>query len=218
MGSLEKKLSEKGFIHETVKMTSSKIGRWCEIGAFTMLQNTTLGDYSYTGSNCIFQNTNIGKFSNIAAYVRVGATDHPLERPTLHHFTYRSKMYGLDNKDDEDFFAKRKARIATIGHDTWIGHGVLTKPEIEIGNGAVIGQGSVVTKNIPPYAIAVGVPAKVIRFRFAESMIEALERIKWWDWPHEKIKENLYDFRGDISSFIIKHDRKEGLNETITKD
>lgn len=202
-------LSIEGKIHESTRMIASAIGEWCEIGEANVLQNTTFDDYSYSGSYCIFQNVRIGKFSNIAAYVRIGATDHPMERPTLHHFTYRSEKY-LFAPDDAAFFDHRENRVTQIGHDTWIGHGALIKPGVSIGNGAVIGQGSVVTKDVPPYAVAVGVPAKVIRFRFDDPIIEALERIQWWDWDHETIKQHFYDFRGDIHQFIIKHDKKEG--------
>lgn len=208
---MAKILSENGLIHETARVVSSSIGEWCELGAFTTMQNTVLGDFSYTGSNCILQNAVVGKFSNIAAQVRIGATDHPMERPTLHHFTYRRVMYGFDTKDDEEFFRKRVSRKAFIGHDTWIGHGALIKPEVTVGNGAVIGQGSVVTKDIPPFAIAVGVPAKVIGYRFGDKTIQKLEEIKWWDWSREKIKENFNDFLGDIESFVEKHCVKEGV-------
>lgn len=201
-----------GQIHETARLIDSSLGEWCDIGAFTYLQNTIFGDYSYACSNCMFQNVRVGKFSNIAANVRIGATDHPIERPTLHHFTYRRVKYGFDTKNDKEFFDKRASRITYIGHDTWIGHGVLIKPGIAIGNGAVIGQGSVVTKDVPPYAIAVGNPAKVIRYRFGKEVIDKLEKIKWWDWDYEKIKDNFGDFLGNTETFIKKH-YKEGSSE-----
>lgn len=203
-------LKKEGNIHETTKLISSSLGAWCELGPCTMLQNTVFDDFSYAGSNCIFQNVRVGKFSNIAAYVRIGATDHPLERPTQHHFTYRSFMYGF-GENDKEFFQKRASKITYLGHDTWIGHGSMIKPNVKIGNGAVIGQGSVVTKDIPPYAIAVGVPAKVIKFRFNDDIIKALERIKWWNWDYKKIKKYYKDFRQDINYFIKRHDIKGGI-------
>jgi phosphonate metabolism protein (transferase hexapeptide repeat family) len=200
-----KLLKEEGIFHETSRLVDSTAGKWCEVGAFSYLQDSTIGDYTYVCNNCMIQNAVIGKFSNIAAYVRVGATDHPLERPTLHHFTYRRKQYGFDIKDDEEFFAKRKARITYIGNDTWIGHGAMIKPGIKIGDGAVVGQGAVVTKDVPAYAVAVGVPAKIIYYRFEKDNIEKLNEIMWWDWTHEKIKNNFDDFLGDIKSFVDKH-------------
>jgi len=205
---MAKILKVQASIHETSVLEQSELGRYCEIGPYSVLVNTTFDDYAYAGSHCIFQNVVVGKFSNIAAYVRIGATDHPMNRPTLHHFTYRSEMYGFGENDTE-FFAHRESRVATIGHDTWIGHGAMIKSGIHIANGAVVGQGAVVTKDVPHYAIVVGNPAKIIRHRFNPEIIEKLETIKWWDWSHEKIKDNFTDFRGDIEDFIQKHGQKE---------
>jgi virginiamycin A acetyltransferase len=80
-----------------------------------------------------------------------------------------------------------------VGNDVWIGQGVsvVRKPGLEIGDGAVIGSGAVVTKSIPPYAIAAGVPARVIGYRFDENITKRLLALKWWDWPAEKIFRNL---------------------------
>lgn len=208
---MEKILTKEGKVNETARLISVKMGEWCEIGAFSGLQNVIFGDYSYCCNNCIIQNADIGKFSNIAAAVRIGATDHPMERPSLHHFTYRSKMYGFDSSDDQAFFGRRTSRLTVIGHDTWIGHGAMIKAGIRVGHGAIIGQGSVVTKDVPNYAIVAGNPARIIRYRFPDPIIEALLVIKWWNWSHEKIKANFKDFRGDIIPFVEKHLGKVGI-------
>jgi serine acetyltransferase len=120
-------------------------------------------------------------------------------------------MYGF-GEDDEDFFKERISKITSIGHDTWIGHGSLIKAGVKIGNGAVIGQGSVVTKDVLPYSIVAGVPAKLIRYRFKPEVIEAIEKIEWWNWSKEKLQNNYMDFRKDVNSFIKKHSGKEGKN------
>jgi acetyltransferase-like isoleucine patch superfamily enzyme len=88
--------------------------------------------------------------ANIASFVRVGATDHPLDRASLHHFVYRSASYWDDAEDDADWFAQRRARMARIGHDTWIGHSAQVKPEVTIGHGAVVAAGAVVTRDVAP--------------------------------------------------------------------
>lgn len=204
---MKSKLTEDGHVHHTAIISNVVLGKWCEIGPFSILENTEIDDYSYCGSNCIFQNTKIKKFSNIAANVRIGATDHPIDRPSLHHFTYRSLQYGLYHENDKAFLNERKNKITVVGHDTWIGHGALLKNGISVGNGAVVGQGAVVTKDVPPYAIVAGVPAKIIRFRFSEEQVNALIRIAWWEWDYEKIKDHFMDFRGSMDAFIEKHDQ-----------
>ncbi|MBM7715921.1 chloramphenicol acetyltransferase [Siminovitchia sp. FSL H7-0308] len=208
MNTKEVKLGYEPFIHEHVTLKNVQFGQYNEIGPYNYFENVALGDYSYTGQFCFIQNTVIGKFSNIAAMVRIGPTDHPYERPSLHHFTYRRRMFGFSEEDDEEFFEQRVSRKALIGHDTWIGHGAIIHPEVTIGNGAVIGSGAVVTKDVPPYAIAVGVPAKIIKYRFPSEVIDKLQSIQWWNWPYEKIKEQVDDFHLHVEQFIKKHSER----------
>lgn len=191
-------------IKENSIIIQSKLEDYTEVGIWNRLENVTLGRYSYTGEFCILQNVIVKNFSNIAAMVRIGATDHPIERPTLHHFTYRRKMFGLADEDDIEFFNQRASRVTTIGHDTWIGHGAIIKPGITLGNGCVVGSGAVVTKDVEPYAIVVGNPAKVLKYRFTPKQIKSLEAIQWWDWPSEKIRERWEDFLLPIDDFIKK--------------
>ena len=201
----KKLLTQDPRIGESCKLSNTKFGKFTEVGIFNFIENVVMGDYSYTGQFCFVQNANIGKFVNIAPMVRIGATMHPIERPTLHHFTYRREMYGFDDKDDIEFFEKRKSSVAYIGHDTWIGHGAIIMPGVRIGNGAVVGSGAVVTKDVEPYTVVAGVPAKFIKRRFSEDVASKLQSIKWWDWSHEKIKENFNDFLLEIEIFIDKH-------------
>lgn len=206
----EKKiLTREPLISENSKLVNAKLGEFTEVGIFNFYENVILGDYSYTGQFCFLQNVEIGKFANIATMVRIGPTNHPMERPALHHFTYRREMYGFDDKDDDEFFKTRESKKIYIGHDTWIGHGVTIMPGIKVGDGAVVGSGSVVTKDVEPYTIVVGVPAKPLRKRFNDEIIRKLECIKWWDWSYEKIKENFKDFLLDINDFVEKY-YKEG--------
>lgn len=200
-------LSEQPTVGREVSLQNTTLGPWTEIGSFCTLQNISLGAYSYCASHCIMQNVDIGKFSNIAAMVRLGPTAHPLDRPTLHHFTYRRVAYGFADADDEAFFAARAARTLNLGHDTWIGHGAIVMPGLTIGNGAIIGAGSVVTKNVEPWTIVAGNPARVIRRRFTPEVAEAMERIRWWDWSHDQLRERMADFEGSINAFIAAYDR-----------
>lgn len=204
----KKKMHKEPFIDRDCKIHNAKLGDYTEVGMFNFLENVSLGDFSYTGQFCFLQNTEIGKFCNVAAMVRIGPTNHPIERPTLHHFTYRRVMFGLADTDDMEFFAKRDSRITYIGHDTWIGHGAIIMPGVKIGNGAVVGSGAVVTKDVEAYSIVVGVPAKEIKKRFSADVVKKLEEIKWWHWSFDKIKENFNDFLLDIDSFVEKHYEK----------
>jgi phosphonate metabolism protein (transferase hexapeptide repeat family) len=198
-------LSEIGFIDESTEMIESRLGKYGYVLKGCRLENTQMDDYSYCGEYCIMQNASMGKFVNVAAMVRIGATQHPIERASLHHFTYRRKMYGFDSEDDIEFFEKRRDKKVIIGHDVWIGHGAVIMPGVTIGNGAVIGSGSVVTKDVEKYSIVAGVPAKKIRYRFSQDIIDKFEEINWWDWSHEKIKENFNDFLLSGDEFIKKH-------------
>jgi len=201
----EKILSREPFIGENCRLVNTQLGEYTEVGIYNYFENVILGDYSYTGQFCFVQNAEIGKFSNIAAMVRIGPTDHPMGRPSLHHFTYRRRMYGFDDIDDTEFFNLRKSKRTYIGHDTWIGHGAIIMPGVKVGNGAVIGSGALVTKDVEPYSIVVGLPAKPIKKRFKDEIIIKLESIKWWDWPYKKIKDNFKDFLLDINTFVEKH-------------
>jgi hypothetical protein len=98
-------------------------------------------------------------------------------------------------EDDPDFFQWRRDHHVSIGHDVWIGHGAVVLAGVSIGSGAVIGAGAVVSKSVDPYAVVGGVPAKPIRRRFKAEVAEKLIRLAWWDWPHQRLKEALPDFR-----------------------
>ncbi|MDQ0163635.1 DapH/DapD/GlmU-related protein [Bacillus alveayuensis] len=202
---VEKKLSKQPYIHENCQMFNTELGEYTEVGAHNYFENVKLGDYSYTGQFCILQNVEVGKFSNIAAMVRIGPTAHPMERPTLHHITYRRKMYGVDKKDDEKFLAWRTEQKTYIGHDTWIGHGAIIMPGVKVGNGAVVGSGAIVTKNVDPYSIVIGIPAKHLRYRFDDQTIKRLEEIRWWDWSYETIKNRIEDLSSNIETFLDKY-------------
>jgi len=180
-------------------------GKYVEIGKSNNISESSIDDFSYTSENCQIIYSNIGKFVNIASYVRLNPGQHPIQRVTQHHMLYRKEMFGF-GKDDTSFFDCRREKKVTIGNDVWLGHNVTVMGGVSIGNGAVIGSGAIVTKNIPSFAIAVGNPARVIRYRFTQNIIERLEEICWWNWEYNKIKNALDDFN-DIEHFIEKYSK-----------
>lgn len=200
-------LSQEPLIHKNCRLINTELGEYTEIGVYNYLENVRFGAYSYTSEFCMLQNAVIGKFVNIAAMVRIGPTDHPMTRPSLHHFTYRRVQYGFAAADDEEFFQWRAEQKTYLGHDTWVGHGAIIMPGVTIGSGAVVGAGAVVTKDVMPYTIVAGVPAKPVRQRFPADIARKLERISWWDWPYNIIKERMDDFYLPVNEFVAKYDQ-----------
>jgi len=190
-------------IHPTAKIVESRIGAWTEIGAYTTIIESTVDDYSYIAAPGAYLTcARVGKFTSIAAHVRINPVNHPLERVTQHHCTYHRRQYGFAETDDESFFAARRERYVTVGPDVWLGHGAVIMPGVTIAPGAAVGSGAVVTKDVAPYTVVVGVPARPLRRRFTSSQCDRLLAIAWWDWPHEKLKEHFALLSGPIDAFL----------------
>jgi hypothetical protein len=204
--SAKKELGTEPFIHATAEVRDCSFGAYCEVGARTKVAESSFGDYSYVVNDSDIIYTTVGKFCSIAAQVRINPGNHPLHRVALNHFTYRSSAYGM-GPDDASFFDWRRSYHSTLGNDVWIGHGAIVLPGVNLGNGAAVGAGAVVSKDVPPFAVVVGVPGRIVRFRFAPEIVEALERIAWWDWPHDRLGEALADFRAmSAEDFCLKYD------------
>ena len=201
------KLSETPVVHPTAEVHDSTLGRYTEVGANCHVNRSTLGDYSYLVDGTQVAYAQIGKFANVAANVRIYASKHPMQRASLHHFTYRSSWYFEGEADDAAFFEWRAENGIEIGHDTWIGHGAVIMPGVRVGHGAIIGSNAVVTKDVADFAIAVGVPARPLRQRFPGPIADRLLALGWWDWSHEKLHRALPDFRAlEIEAFLEKYE------------
>ena len=203
---LKKLLTKAPNIDPTCIIKDAHLGEYTHLMSDTYLIESSFDDYSYTAGNVQIIYSQIGKFCSIANSVRINPGNHPQWRVTQHHMTYRKFAYGFDQKDDEEFFNWRREHKCVIGNDVWIGHAAIIMPGVNIGHGAIIGSGAVVTKDIPPYAIAVGVPAKVIKYRFDETTIAALMDIAWWDWDRATLEENYNDLN-DLTLFIKKYQK-----------
>ena len=191
-------------IEDDVITEETVFGAYIHIQAHCIFCDVTIGDYSYfAGYNQVYYAT-IGKFCSVASFARINTTNHPTyDRIAQHHFTYRSKRFGF-GEDDAEFFTQRKDKAVTIGNDVWIGHNAIIMPDVNIGNGAVVGAGAVVTRNVEPYSVVAGVPARKVKMRFPDDLVVKIEQTKWWDWDYQTIKERLSDFR-DIEAFVRKY-------------
>jgi len=202
-----KKLGERPLIDPAANVKASMLGRYTEIGARTNFVESALGDYSYIVNDGDVIYTTIGKFCSIAAHVRLNPGNHPMERASQAHFTYRSASYFDDAEDDAAFFDWRRSFPVTIGHDVWIGHGVIVLPGHTIGTGAILAAGAVVTRDVAPYTIVAGVPAKPVKRRFPEAIAERLQRLAWWDWTHDALRAALDDFRKlPVEAFLERYE------------
>ncbi len=203
---MAKKLGVEPLIDPTATVRDATLGRYTEIGARTKFAESTLDDYSYVVNDSDVIYTTIGKFCSIAAMTRINPGNHPMHRVTQAHFTYRSSAYFDGEADDEAFFDWRRAHRVTLGHDVWIGHGAIILPGRTIGTGAVVAGGAVVTKDVEPYTIVAGTPAKPIRRRFEAPIAERLQALQWWNWEHEALRRALPDFRAlEIEAFLEKY-------------
>lgn len=192
-------------IHSTAQLKGSKLGRYADIGERVILREVTVGDFTYLERNSEGIYAEIGKFCSIASNVRINALEHPMERLTTHKVSYRPNEYFRYLGVDSAFRERRQAKRVTIGNDVWIGHGAVITPGVNIGHGAVIGANAVVTKDVAPYRIVGGVPARIIRKRFDDAIVDRLLALCWWDWPVEKLYEAIPDIQTfEIEAFLEK--------------
>jgi virginiamycin A acetyltransferase len=179
-------LQDKVIISHDASVIDSKIGKYSSIGRYSKINHAI-----------------IGNFCSISWDVTVGATSHPLTHLSTHAFPYVSYAGGFVKSSTQ------KKIVTYIGNDVWIGCNSVIMPGVRISDGAVVGAGSVVTKDVPPYAVVAGVPAKIIKYRFNEKYIKDLLNIRWWDWPEDLIRNNIKYFQEELNDEIIQK-LKEG--------
>ena len=199
-------------LHDPVSITESELGAWTEVRPHARLNESTVGDYTYLMDRVQLDFATIGAFGSVASDARLGPTNHPIDRPTAHHCTYRAERYDLGD-DDESVFEWRADQLVEVGHDVWIGHGVTVLPGVTVGNGAVVGAGAVVADDIDPYTIVAGVPAEPIRRRFSEAVAARIEATEWWEWDHDTLVERFDAFR-DLETFLERY-APEGIDQSV---
>lgn len=176
--------------------------RKVDIGMYTHGSCFILGNFN--------RYTTIGRYCSIAAGVRVFNRDHPTDYKSMHIFFFNSLLKYV--KEDSVQFTPLR-----IGNDVWIGYGAIILPNVtEIGDGAVIGANAIVAKNVPPYAVVVGHPARVVRYRFSKPIIEKLLAEKWWKKSIEEIQENFDEYTQPYEAYLSAHDLISKKDESGT--
>jgi acetyltransferase-like isoleucine patch superfamily enzyme len=164
---------------------NSKVHKCAKIYSGTQFQDSIIGRYSYVGYDCEVLHCEIGAFCSIANGVVIGGAKHPLQWVSTSPVFYNEK--GGTGLHLGTLRAPSTPQTI-IGNDVWIGSRAIILAGITIGNGAVIGAGAVVTKDVPPYSIVAGVPAKIIRFRFSQNEIDLIEKTKWWSESEDHLR------------------------------
>jgi len=179
---------------------NSDIHKTSKIMAGCHIVNSSIGRYSYVGYDSNVINAEIGNFCSIAGGCLIGGAAHPIDWVATSPVFYAGNNCLRKNYSNNKYISKKNT---VIGNDVWIGEKCLIKAGITIGDGAIIGMGAILTKDVNPYEIWAGNPAKLIRKRFEDEIIDSLIKINWWNWDDEKILRNGYFFN-DLYKFIEK--------------
>lgn len=173
----------------SARVEYSQVSRKAKVWGGCKLDHSSIGDYSYIGQNSRLIHAHVGKFCSLAGNGAYGMGSHSLDYISTSSL-FTSSVNGTRSKwTDKPSFEEYKEIY--IGNDVWVGMRVMIMGGVTIGNGAAVAAGAVVTKDVPPYAIVGGVPAKVIKYRFSEDVIAKLEASKWWLLDDETLKQNI---------------------------
>lgn len=207
---LDSRLSRSASVGDSAKVDHGELQNSVKIGRFSYITHSRMGSHSYTGPNTMVLHSTIGKFCSISWGVTIGAGEHDFHRVTSHSFLY-DPSEGLLN--GQSAWYNRFELPCEIGNDVWIGANATVLRGARVGDGAVIGANALVRSDIPPYAIAVGVPAKVIRYRFPEKMVCRLLSIAWWNLPDNVIRDHTELFAAEPDDQIL-----DAIAELVRKE
>jgi len=188
-----------------LKLGSHKINRGVHFEGGNIIRSgvsigkgVTFGRYSYaSGPNTTIHSGVIGKFCSIGMGVKIGLDEHDYRMVSTHPFLYSRRFGGFVGEGN----SCQEKEPPKIGHDVWIGANAIVMRGVCIGTGAVIGAGSIVTKDVEPYSICVGNPARKIASRFNAEVVKELESIRWYEWTDKQIRNRLEQFYS-VSNFL----------------
>ena len=188
---------------------SSRVAWRATLGKYVIIRaesevgpDVTVGDYSYiSGPRTYVEAATIGKFCSIARQTTIGVSGHDYTKVTTHPFII-DPFYGFVNAPIREY--QKPAPV--IGHDVWIGMNATVHRGVTIGHGAIIASDAVVTKDVEPYSIVAGNPAKHIKYRFSPEVIAFLLKVEWWNWNDQKIKSFLASF-DNVNAFVDENSR-----------
>ena len=186
-----------------LNIIESKVGKSVKIYKPSFINKTEIGDYTYISTNANISLTHIGKYCSIGPNLFCGWGIHPIDSISTSPMFYSTRQQNGVALTDKDKIEERKN--ITIGNDVFIGANVTILDGVTIGDGAIIGAGAVVSKDIPDYAIAVGCPIKIIKYRFTDNIIVALKRIQWWNFSEDKLQDVEKMFF-NVDEFVKKYD------------
>lgn len=186
MGKVIKILREKNY--KRIRKLQEKdniLDTTCIIRPYVSIRNSKVGYYAGINQRSIVAYTSIGNYSQLASEVRTAPRDHIYTNFMIGDWIYQKNEHAIemDIKGFDKYWVK-------IGSDVWVGERAIILSRVEIGNGAIVAAGSVVTKSVPAYAVVGGVPAKFIKWRFDMETIKNLEEVKWYNWDIQKVIEN----------------------------
>lgn len=202
---LKSKLGMGVSIGDDTNVERCLIGNHVAINRRSYINDSIIGDYSYSGINTTMNFVMMGKFCSIARNVDIGGFDHDYHKvTTMPMFRFRQMLTG------EKPIPDAHKDYCETGNDVWIAAGAQVLHKVRIGDGAVVGGGAVVTKDVPPYAIVAGVPARIIKYRFTPEVIDRLLKIQWWNWPQQVIDKNIeWMISRDVDAETLK--KMEGV-------
>ncbi|ERJ32739.1 CatB-related O-acetyltransferase [Campylobacter concisus] len=182
---MENKISDNVTVAKTAVVIDSTLSFFSRLKDYVEFRNSFLGAYSYVSQYTIVNKTNIGKFTSISSGCYIGLWEHNMQVSTHSFYLYEHSgqfVKGYRNYDKDDL-------ETNIGNDVWIGANSVILKGVNVADGAIVGAGAVVTKDVPEYGIVVGNPAKLLKFRYLKEDIDFMIRTKWWDFDRKKIQD-----------------------------